>query len=116
VTLMLLCAGSIFVKAATITVINTADSGAGSLREALASATNGDIIDATGVSGTITLTSGELLITNGVSVNGPGPANLAINGNFPNTTNRVFRIMNATTVSLSGLTITNGNNINGGSG
>jgi hypothetical protein len=114
--LALLSIWSTRITAATIAVTNTADSGAGSLRAALASAANGDMIDATGVSGTITLTSGELSITNGVSINCPGRANLAIDGNFPNTTNRVFQITNATTVSISGLTITNGNNHDGGGG
>src|SRR5882724_7197507 len=103
-----MCAVSTNLSAATITVSNTADDGAGSLRRALASSANGDTIDATGVSGTITLTSGELLITNDLSINGPGPANLAINGGFPNTTNRVFHVMkdltNGVTVTLSGLT------------
>ena len=47
-------------SAVTITVNNTADSGAGSLRGALASALDGDTIDATGISGTITLTTGQL--------------------------------------------------------
>ena len=46
-----------------ITVTNTNDSGPGSLRAALAAANDFDIIDATGVSGTILLTSGELQIT-----------------------------------------------------
>ena len=47
-------------RSATITVTNTNDGGPGSLREALAVANDGDTIDATGVSGTILLTSGEL--------------------------------------------------------
>src|SRR5215472_1307239 len=42
-----------------IVVANTNDSGPGSLRDALAIANDGDIIDATGISGTISLTSGE---------------------------------------------------------
>ncbi len=50
----------------TITVTSTADSGAGTLRAALASAANGDTIDASGVTGAILLTSGELLVTNSV--------------------------------------------------
>ncbi len=42
------------VHAATITVMNTNDSGAGSLRQALADASDGDTIDfAAAVSGTI---------------------------------------------------------------
>jgi len=48
------------VYAGPIPVTSTADSGAGTLRDPLASATDGDNIDATGVSGTILLTSGEL--------------------------------------------------------
>ena len=50
--------------AATITVTSTADSGAGTLRDALASASDGDTIDFS-VTGTITLTStnGELSVT-----------------------------------------------------
>src|SRR5690349_13243272 len=79
----LLCLGPTLAGAATIVVTNTADSGAGSLRAAIASATNGDTIDATGISGTIYLTNGNLLITNSVSINGPGPTSLAIDGNYP---------------------------------
>src|SRR5215471_20841848 len=67
----------------TITVTSTADSGAGTLRAALASGANGDTIDASGVTGTILLTSGELLVTNSVTILGAGPANLAVNGNAP---------------------------------
>lgn len=94
--------------AATITVTSTNDSGPGSLRNALASAADSDTIDASGVSGTIVLTSGELLATNSVDIIGPGPASLAVNGNFPNVTNRVFYIGAGKTVSISGLMITNG--------
>ena len=43
-----------------IVVTNTNDSGPGALRDALAVANDGDTIDATGVSGTILLTSGQL--------------------------------------------------------
>src|SRR6266404_1774525 len=91
-------------EAATITVTNTADSGAGTLRAALASAANGDTIDASGVTGTILLTSGELLVTNSVTILGPGPANLAVNGNHAS---RAFNI-SGTVVTIAGLTITNG--------
>src|SRR5215469_279990 len=73
--------------ATTIVVTNTNDSGTGSLRDALAIANDGDTIDATGVSGTILLTSDELQITHSVTINGPGAGSLAINGNA---TFRVF--------------------------
>jgi hypothetical protein len=99
------------VHAATITVTSTADNGSGTLRAALASATDGDAIDATGVAGTILLTSGELLVTNSVTITGPGPANLAVNGNAAS---RVFHINTNTTVTISGLTITDGSSDNGG--
>src|SRR6266849_4625612 len=88
----------------TITVTSTADSGAGTLRAALASAANGDTIDASGVTGTILLTSGELLVTNSVTIFGPGPANLAVDGNAAS---RAFNI-SGTVVTIAGLTITNG--------
>src|SRR5262245_26733293 len=91
--LLTLLLGAVFqTGAATFTVSNTADNGVGSLRDALLGATNGDIIDVTGVSGTILLTSGDLVITNSLEIKGPGPQLLSINGNFPATTNRIFSI------------------------
>ena len=98
-----------------IVVTNTNDNGPGSLRDALATVNDGDTIDATGVSGAITLTSGELQITYNVTINGPGTENLAVNGNA---TFRVFENF-ASNVTVSGFTITNGlaaDNINGGGG
>src|SRR5215468_4805895 len=91
-------------SADTITVTNTNDSGPGSLRDALAIANDGDTIDATGVSGTILLTSGELQINHNVTINGPGAGNLAVNGNAAS---RVFENF-ASNVAISGFTITNG--------
>ena len=95
-----------------IVVTNTNDSGPGSLRQALADANDGDTIDATGVSGTILLTSGELQITHNVTINGPGAGTLAVNGSM---TFRVFENF-ASNVTISGLTITNGlaPGVNGG--
>jgi hypothetical protein len=90
--------------AAVLTVTNTADSGPGTLRGALAGAANGDTIEF-GVTGTITLTNGELFVSNSVSILGPGPTNLAVDGNHAS---RVFHIGSNTVVSISGLTITNG--------
>ena len=87
-----------------IVVTNTNDSGPGSLRDALAVANDGDTIDATGVSGTILLTSGELQITHNVTINGPGAENLAVDGDA---TSRVFENF-ASNVTISDFTITNG--------
>src|SRR5215831_6407461 len=87
-----------------IVVTNTNDSGPGSLRDALAAASDGDTIDATGVSGTILLTSGELQINHNVTINGPGAADLAVNGNAAS---RVFENF-ASDATIAGFTITNG--------
>jgi hypothetical protein len=77
-------------------VLNTADSGAGSLREAISNANASAGIDFIefdpGAYGMITLTNGELSITDCLFVYGPGPTNVAVNGNYPNTTNRVFQV------------------------
>ncbi len=90
----------------TITVTNTNDSGTGSLRKAIADASFGDTIEfAANVTGTITLTSGELLIDNRLTINGPGAKDLTISGNHAS---RVFRTT-GDTVTINGLTIANGN-------
>lgn len=87
-------------------VTTTADSGAGSLRAALAGGTNGDtIMFAPNVTGAITLTTGELLVNHNVSILGPGPAVLAVDGNAAS---RVFHIINTATVAISGLTLRHG--------
>src|SRR5215472_13308687 len=116
IAMALFFAITIAARATTITVTNTNDSGPGSLRAALAAANDFDAIDATGVSGTILLTSGPLEVTRNVTILGPGPANLAVNGNA---TNRVFEVHGSPftngDVVISGLTITNGvGNFNNG--
>src|SRR6266699_2540647 len=59
------------------TVTSTADNGPGSLRQAIANAAAGETIDFA-VSGTITLTSGELLITKNLISSGPVASNLVV--------------------------------------
>src|SRR5262245_14547300 len=75
------------------TVTDLADSGAGSLRQAIldANAQPGiDLIDfAAGLQGTIALSSGQLDITDGLLVTGPGARQLAVSGNDAS---RVFAI------------------------
>jgi hypothetical protein len=95
-------------SAATITVINTSDSGAGSLRQAISDSSSGDTVnfDSSLNGQTITLTSGELLINKNLTITGPGANLLAINGNAAG---RVFDITSGINVTISGLTITNGN-------
>lgn len=94
---------------ATYTVINLNDAGAGSLRDAVAGANGAagaDVIEFdAAVRGTITLTTGQLTITDDLAVNGPGADQLAIanGGGF----SRIFGFF-AASASLSGVSITGG--------
>jgi hypothetical protein len=74
---------------AVIPVTNCQDSGSGSLRAAVASASSGDTIDLTGlVCSTITLTSGAIAIPqSALTFQGPGQNALTIDGNY---NDRVF--------------------------
>src|SRR5262245_31450506 len=68
--------------ASTIHVTTTADSGGGSLRQAITDAATGDTIDFNlSYPATITLTSGHLAISKNLTINGPGPNLLTVNGN-----------------------------------
>ena len=107
ICLALLCATPISVKATTITVTNTNDSGPGSLRQALADANDGDTITFA-VTGTIQLSSGELLIDNSITISGPGADSLAVSGDFQFQA-RILHVMPGLTVTISGLTISYGN-------
>lgn len=105
ISVLLLGVVAIPASATTIIVSNISDSGPGSLRQALLSANDGDTIDATGVSGVVTLGGGELLVQKSVTIKGAGADVLAVDGNA---VSRVFHIDSGKTVSVSGLTITNG--------
>jgi predicted outer membrane repeat protein len=91
----------------TLTVLNNLDSGVGSLRADIAAAKSGDtIVFAPNLDGqTITLTSGKLSITTGVSIQGPGADQLTVSDND---TSPLFDVNASQPVVLSGMTITNG--------
>src|SRR5437773_4995626 len=91
-----LCLAAVSAEAATITVINTNDSGAGSLRQALADTNNGDTIDFA-VTGTITLTTDELLVDKSITISGPGSDNLTVDGNHAS---RVFHVSSGITATV----------------
>ena len=90
-----------------LVVTNTTDSGTGSLRLALTEANNdiGDTVTfATGLTGTITLTGGELPLAHNMTITGPGAAILSVSGGG---TSRVLH-MTGGTIAISGLTLTGG--------
>lgn len=105
--------------AATFTVTNLDDSGAGSLRAAIAAANAGAGADTirfqAGLSGTITLSSGEIRIADALTLEGPGSARLTVAGTAAN---RIFVLDRASgtrmTVTLSGLTLADGHAFDGG--
>jgi hypothetical protein len=98
----------------TLTVTSIQNSGHGSLRAEIAAAHSGDtIVFSPNLDGkTITLTSGELDLTKNLTIHGPGAGKLTISGNSPYyygvPYTRVFEVAPKTTVTLSGLTISNG--------
>ncbi len=91
----------------TLTVTNSLDSGKGSLRYEIAHANrNATIVFTPSLDGqTITLTTGELDITTGLTIQGPGAGQLTISGGHHS---RVFAVNASAPVVLSGLTISNG--------
>ncbi|NCT68590.1 MAG: hypothetical protein GXC76_13265 [Rhodanobacteraceae bacterium] len=119
-----LASGAPLAGAATLTVTTLNDSGAGSLRAAItqANATTGtDTIQfQNGLQGTIDLSGGALVITESLSIVGPGAGKVTIDANGRS---RVFRFDNPQgldrTWAISGLTVrrglaNNGNDDSGG--
>ena len=106
ICMAVVCAGAISAHANIITVTNRNDSGPGSLRQALTDASDGDLINFA-VTGTIVLTSGGLVIDKSVTISGPGPDRLSIDGNQAGL-ECVFGLAVSHTVTISGLTVTNG--------
>src|SRR5262249_53738996 len=94
----------------TFTVESLADGGPGSLRQAGLGAhahPGADLIRfapaASG--GTIALTAGELGLTGDLTIDGPGAERLTVSGNHAS---RVFEVPGGVTVTIDGLTISNG--------
>ncbi|SJM91057.1 hypothetical protein CRENPOLYSF2_200013 [Crenothrix polyspora] len=103
----------------TFPVSNLNDNGPDSLRQAIidANANAGDdtIIFSKGLRGTITLTTGQLTITESVVFDGPGAKVLAISGN---NASRILEIDPGVlgTVAINGLTLKQGKDISGDGG
>ena len=93
-------------RAVPSTVTNLDDAGAGSLRQAILDTPVGGTVDfQASLSGTITLTTGELLIAKDLTIAGPGADLITVSGRQ---SSRVFDIAASSTVSLSALAITDG--------
>lgn len=90
--------------AATQTVTNCDDSGPGSLRDLVASAVDGDIIDMQSLTcSTITLTSGAVESDHDISLVGPGQNALTIDGS-----DNGYVLHTSSSLSIEGVTIANG--------
>jgi len=95
------------------TVIKTLDDGGASFYDALANAKDGDtIIFDIGLSGTITLSGGELVIDKSIKIDANG-ADITLDAGGDS---RVMSITSGTTVTLVGLTITGGKTTSDGGG
>src|SRR5262245_65680404 len=91
----------------TFLVENPADSGAGSLRQAILDANanpGADVIDFAPAArnGAITFTSGQVSITDDLTIDGPGAERLAVSGND---VSRVFQIGRGRAGDIDDLTI-----------
>ncbi|MGH7786532.1 MAG: choice-of-anchor Q domain-containing protein [Candidatus Binatia bacterium] len=95
-----LCLVLLVGRADAITVTTTADNGPGSLRQVVMAAASGDSIDFA-VDGEITLTSGEILISDDLTIRGPGAEALKVTGGGT----RAFEVASGATVVISGLSI-----------
>jgi hypothetical protein len=89
-------------------VTSAADDGtAGTLRAVLAGANSGDTIQFAHqlIGQTISLVQGQLPVNQSVAIHGPGSGQLTISGSAAS---RIFAVASGTTVTISGLTLTQG--------
>jgi hypothetical protein len=100
-------------------VVNNSDSGAGSLRQAIADACDASTItfNMALVSSPISLTTSELTINKNLTITGPGSSVLTIRRGTAGGTPH-FRVLNINsgTVNITGVTVTNGRSPDGISG
>ena len=90
----------------TLAVLNNADHGSGSLRDAISLASPGDVINFNpNLSGQSIVVTGELQIDKNLDIEGLGAANLTISSQ----SGRVFDVVDgSTSVTIAGLTIADG--------
>lgn len=126
VLLLLICEGVYPARGGTFVVTTVADPGDGictpagigdgcTLREAILAANGApgpDTIDATGVTGTIQLTGVLPDLSTDIDINGPGATALIVRRNTGGDY-RIFNVSVGVTVKISGLTVTNGQALNG---
>jgi predicted outer membrane repeat protein len=99
---------------ATFSVTNLADSGLGSLRDTIAEANDHPgadvIVFKEGLIGTVNITSGQMQITDTLTIKGPGAGQLVLDANF---TSRIFFVADAnpdkdSPLAVSGVTFYRG--------
>jgi predicted outer membrane repeat protein len=100
--------------AVTFTVTSASDAGPGSLRQAIADANAAPGADTItfSVGGTVTLTTGSLVVSDALTIDGPSASSLTVSGN---NLNGVLTVSPAgVTLGIDDLTLANGRASNGG--